>query len=162
MNDVRAEVVTAIDACEAKKAQDISILKLAPESSGFTDYFIICSGTNPRQLQAISDEIDLRLSKAGTEPRHIEGYEKGEWVLMDYVDFVVHIFSEQSRRFYDLERLWKSANRVTVDELRKPVKKPARKAVSTRTSPKRTSNGTGRTAKTKTAAKKSARPKKHR
>lgn len=158
MNDVRAEVITAIHACEAKKASDISILKLAPESSGFTDYFIICSGSNSRQIQAISDEIDLRLSKAGTEPRHIEGYEKGDWVLMDYVDFVVHIFSEQSRRFYDLERLWKSANKVTLEELEKPARKPAKKAVAARPASKR-ANGTGRTAKKKAAPKKSSRAK---
>lgn len=158
MNDVRSEVLTAVAACEEKKAQDISILQLGAESSGFTDYFIICSGSSSRQLQAISDEVDLRLSKAGIEPRHIEGYERGDWVLMDYVDYVVHIFSEQSRRFYDLERLWKSAQRVTVEDLKKPLKKPAKKAVAASTPLKRT-GAVRKSVARKTAAKKSTRAK---
>ena len=78
-------------------------------SGAFTDYFVVCSGTNPRQIQAIADEVELRLKKAGMHPTNIEGYKLAEWVLLDYVDFVVHVFSEKARQYYDLERLWKSA-----------------------------------------------------
>ena len=78
----------------------------------------MCSGTNPRQIQAIADEVELRLKKAGQYPAHTEGYKQAEWVLLDYVDFVVHVFSEQARRFYDLERLWKSARRMAPEELK--------------------------------------------
>ena len=78
---------------------------------------MVCSGTNPRQVQAISDEVELRLKNADLRPTHIEGYRQAEWVLLDYVDFVVHIFSDKARKFYDLERLWKSARRMEPAEL---------------------------------------------
>src|SRR5256714_13066276 len=81
-------------------------------SGPFTDYFLICSGTNPRQVQAISDDVELRLKRAGIYPNNIEGHRQAEWVLIDYVDFVVHIFSEAARKYYDLERLWKSEKKV--------------------------------------------------
>lgn len=126
-NEIRAQVAIAVRACEEKKAENITILQLDEQSSGFTDYFLVCSGGNPRQVQAISDEIDHQLSAAGVEPKHIEGYNQAEWVLMDYVDFVVHIFSESARKFYDLERLWKTATRVDVAELLKPAAKKAAK-----------------------------------
>jgi len=116
-NDVKRQVAEAINACQEKKAEEISILELEKGSGAFTDYFVVCSGTNPRQIQAISDEVELRLKKAGMPPTHVEGYKQAEWVLLDYVDFVVHIFSEKSRRFYDLERLWKSAKRLELSEL---------------------------------------------
>jgi ribosome-associated protein len=93
-------------------------------SGAFTDYFVICSGSNPRQIQAISDEVEERLSKRGLEPLHIEGYNQAEWVLLDYVDFVVHVFSDKARHFYDLERLWKSAKRLNPSDL-KPLEKEA-------------------------------------
>src|SRR5438309_8049238 len=86
-------------------------------SGAFTDYFVLCSGTNPRQVQAISDEVEMRLKRAGVRPNNIEGYNQAEWVLLDYVDFVVHVFSEKARKFYDLERLWKSAKRLEPREL---------------------------------------------
>ncbi len=85
-------------------------------SGAFTDYFVVCSGTNPRQIQAISDEVEERLEKSGLRPTHVEGYKQAEWVLLDYVDFVVHIFSEKARKYYDLERLWKSAKRLAPSE----------------------------------------------
>src|SRR6202012_5961360 len=107
-NALRAQVAIAVHACEAKKATDIRILQLDPQASGFTDYFVICSGSNPRQVQAIADDVDQRLSAMGVEPKHIEGQTQAEWILMDYVDFVVHVFSESARKFYDLERLWKT------------------------------------------------------
>jgi ribosome-associated protein len=108
----RQGVLDVLRACEAKKAADVTVLELEKGSSAFTDYFVICSGSNPRQIQAISDEVEERLAKAGLRPQHVEGYQQAEWVLLDYVDFVVHIFSEAARKFYDLERLWKSAKRL--------------------------------------------------
>ena len=125
--DVKAQVVGAVAACEAKKAADIALLELDKASSGLTDYFVICSGSNPRQIQTISDEVEQRLSQAGMHPAHVEGYKHAEWVLLDYVDFVVHIFSENARKFYDLERLWKSAKRVDPADLKPAASKPVRK-----------------------------------
>src|SRR5215467_9833415 len=115
--ELRSQVAMAVHAAQDRKAEDISVLQLDEQASGFTDYFVVCSGSNPRQVQAISDSVDEKLSGAGIEPKHIEGYNQAEWVLMDYVDFVVHIFSESARKFYDLERLWKSATRVEPAEL---------------------------------------------
>ena len=112
------------------------MLELDQTSGAFTDYFVMCSGTNPRQVQAISDEVELRLKRGGNYPNNIEGYKQAEWVLIDYVDFVVHIFSEQARKYYDLERLWKSAKKVELAELmakprkRIAAKKAARKRAS--------------------------------
>jgi ribosome-associated protein len=108
-----------------KKAEDISILRLDAQASGFTDYFVICSGANPRQVEAIADEVDEKLSKAGHEPLHMEGKRQSEWVLLDYVDFVVHVFSESARKFYDLERLWKTATKLQLADLEKPEPKKA-------------------------------------
>ncbi len=119
-SDLKRQVAAAIAACEEKKASDVTTLQLDEIHSGFTDYFVICSGSNPRQIQAICDEVEQRLSRAGLRPAHTEGYRQAEWVLLDYVDFVVHIFSEKARKFYDLERLWKSAKRLTPSELTTP------------------------------------------
>ena len=116
-SDSKLQVSEAIRACLEKKAEEITVLELEKGSGAFTDYFLVCSGTNPRQVQAISDEVELRLKAAGLRPTHIEGYRQAEWVLLDYVDFVVHIFSEKARKFYDLERLWKSARRMEAVEL---------------------------------------------
>ncbi len=101
----------AAQAAESKKAIDLRILDLRDVSS-FTDFFVVCSGANARQIQAIADEVQLRLKKAGILPLGVEGYEKGEWVLADYGDFIVHIFSPAARNFYDLERLWRSAKQI--------------------------------------------------
>ena len=131
-NELRAEVAIAVRACEEKKGADIGILQLDEQASGFTDYFVICSGANPRQVQAIADEVDQKLSATGVEPSHREGYNQADWVLLDYVDFVVHIFSESARKFYDLERLWKTATRLQLSDLEKPVRKPAAKKATTR------------------------------
>jgi ribosome-associated protein len=114
---LKRPVFEAISACQEKKAEHIVVLELEPESGAFTDYFVVCSGTNPRQVQAISDEVEERLDKAGMRPAHVEGYKQAEWVLLDYVDFVVHIFSEKARSYYDLERLWKSAKRLEPGDL---------------------------------------------
>ena len=127
-NEIREQVALVLAAAEAKKAEDVSVLELPKESSAFTDYFVVCSGANPRQVQAIADEVDDRLSKQGLEPNHREGYDRGDWILLDYVDFVVHIFNEGARKFYDLERLWKSAKKLESGEVL-GKKKPARAGV---------------------------------
>ncbi len=107
----------AVEAAQAKKAEDISVLDLK-EVASFTDTFVICSGLNSRQNQAISDEIEKQLKGEGVRPASIEGYKQAEWVLMDYGDFIVHIFSTRARKYYDLERLWKTARRVAIEEAR--------------------------------------------
>jgi ribosome-associated protein len=131
-DDVRAQVAIAVKACIEKKAEDISILRLDAQASGFTDYFVICSAANPRQVQAIGDEVDEKLSKLGFEPSHVEGRNQAEWLLLDYVDFVVHIFSESARKFYDLERLWKTATRLKLADLEKPTPQPKRAVAAKR------------------------------
>src|SRR6202142_4667910 len=93
---LQQQVSEAIQACQEKKAEQLSVLELEQGTGAFTDYFVVCSGTNPRQIQAISDEVELRLKQAGLRPTHIEGYRQAEWVLLDYVDFVVHVFSEKA------------------------------------------------------------------
>lgn len=130
-SEIKSQVAIAVRACQEKKAENITVLQLDEQASGFTDYFVVCSGSNPRQVQAISDEIDHKLSADGVEPKHIEGYNQADWLLMDYVDFVVHIFSESARKFYDLERLWKTATRIEPAELLKPAAKKAAKRTST-------------------------------
>lgn len=122
---LKRQVTEAIHACQEKKAEEITVLELEKGSGAFTDYFVVCSGTNPRQIQAISDEVEERLERAGMRPAHVEGYKQAEWVLLDYVDFVVHIFSEKSRKYYDLERLWKSAKKLEPAELTAPARKAA-------------------------------------
>jgi len=125
-NDLRKQITAAIQACLDKKAEALTILEMEKGAGAFTDYFLLCSGTNPRQIQAIADEVELRLKGAGLRPTHIEGYNQAEWVLIDYVDFVVHIFSEKARKFYDLERLWKSAKRLATSDLKAaPMKRKA-------------------------------------
>ena len=119
-DDLRAQVAIAARACMEKKAQEITILRLDAAASGFTDYFVICSGANQRQIEAVAEGVDEKLSRAGYEPRSVEGRRQAEWVLLDYVDFVAHIFSESARKFYDLERLWKTATRVELADLEKP------------------------------------------
>ncbi len=100
-------------AAEEKKAQDLLVLRLA-EITTFTDYFIICSGTSSRQVQAIADEIMGQLRKGGVRPLNTEGYANAEWILLDYGSFIVHVFSDNARRFYDLERLWSDAERIEI------------------------------------------------
>jgi len=121
-SDLKKQVAAAIQACLDKKAEELSILEMEKGSGAFTDYFVLCSGSNPRQVQAIADEVELRLKSAGLRPTHVEGYSQAEWVLVDYVDFVVHVFSEKARKFYDLERLWKSAKRLEPADLSKAAR----------------------------------------
>ena len=116
-------LLAAAAACEDKKAEDIRILALDPSESGLTDYFLICNGTNERQNVAITDEIELRLKRDfGTFPNSVEGRRQGEWILMDYVDFIVHVFSAEKRAHYGLERLRKSATTISVAELSAELK----------------------------------------
>ncbi|HJR07007.1 MAG TPA: ribosome silencing factor [Pyrinomonadaceae bacterium] len=106
-----ARIESALRAASDKKAHDLIVLDLRPVAT-FTDYFMIASGTNVRQVQAIADEITERLKREGTRAARIEGYQTAEWVLVDYGDFIVHIFEDKARRFYDLERLWREGARV--------------------------------------------------
>ena len=105
----------AVRAAQDRKAVDLDILDLEGLCS-FTDFFLICSGTSTRHSHAICDAIIEELKKSGISPAQVEGYTQGEWILLDYIHFVVHIFSDRARRFYDLERLWKIASRLHVPE----------------------------------------------
>ncbi|HKY04363.1 MAG TPA: ribosome silencing factor [Blastocatellia bacterium] len=105
--------VIAARAASDKKATEIVVLDLRKVAS-FTEFFVICTGTNQRQVQAISNSVEEKLRLSGKRPRHIEGYSSAEWILLDYGDFIVHVFSSSARRFYDLERLWRDAERVDV------------------------------------------------
>ena len=126
-SELKKQVSAAIQACLEKKAEELTILEMEKGSGAFTDYFVLCSGTNPRQIQAIADEVELRLKSAGLRPNQVEGYNQAEWVLMDYVDFVVHVFAEKARKYYDLERLWKSAKRLEPSDLKSAPGRTPRK-----------------------------------
>jgi len=125
INPLKQQILEAIHACQDKKAEEISVLELEKGSGAFTDYFVVCSGTNPRQIQAIADQVEDQLEKTSLRPTHVEGYRQADWVLLDYVDFVVHVFSETARKYYDLERLWKSAKRLSPAELAGATAKPS-------------------------------------
>ncbi len=105
----------AVQAAQDRKALDLDVLDLKGVCS-FTDFFLLCTGTSARHTQAICDAVREKLEKTGLHPTHVEGYTQAEWILVDYLDFVVHIFSQRARHFYDLERLWKAARRVRVPE----------------------------------------------
>jgi ribosome-associated protein len=123
-NEIRSMVVAAAAACDEKKGEDTRILELDPTDSGFTDFFLITSGTNERQTQAIADEVELRLKRDfNTYPNSVEGRRQGEWILLDYVDFVVHVFLAERRTYYDIERLRKSARNVDLEELKATLTK---------------------------------------
>ena len=110
-----ASVQRAVHAARDKKALDLRVLDLRPVD-GFTDFFVICSGKNVRQVQAIADAVEDALRQEQVKPAHVEGFERAVWVLLDYFDFVVHVFSSERREFYALERLWGSAARVPLPE----------------------------------------------
>jgi ribosome-associated protein len=138
--ETRRMVLAAAAACEEKKAEDTRVLELDPIDSGLTDFFLITSGTNTRQVVAIADEIEMRMKREfSTYPNSVEGRRQGEWVLLDYVDFVAHIFLTEKRAFYDIERLRKSATVVDLAQLKAALNEkvravrraaPAKKAVS--------------------------------
>lgn len=112
--DTPTRVREAVAAAEDRKAVDLRVLHLE-KVSDFTDFFLICSGTSERQVQAIADAVQERMREEKVRPLHVEGFNRGQWVLLDYGDFVVHIFQEEPRRFYSLERLWGDAPDVTND-----------------------------------------------
>jgi ribosome-associated protein len=105
------QIDVAVTAAEQKKALDLVVLDLR-RTGGFTDYFVICSGGNARQIRAIADGVLEALSAVGVKPAHVEGYDSSDWVLLDYFDFVVHVFAQETRLFYGLERLWGNAERI--------------------------------------------------
>jgi ribosome-associated protein len=106
----------ALTAFEDKKAFDIVLLDISKVAS-FASYFLMCSGDSSRQIQAIADEVEKKLKENGIRPNHIEGYRHAEWVLMDYVDIVVHVFSKSARAYYDLERLWRDGKRLDAQKV---------------------------------------------
>jgi ribosome-associated protein len=108
-----AQIERAIAAAEDKKAMDLVVLDLR-KAAGFTDFFLIASGGNPRQIRAIADSVIEALAAEGVKPAHVEGYDRSEWILLDYFDFIVHIFATETRLFYGLERLWGNADRVEI------------------------------------------------
>ena len=107
------QISVAVAAAEDKKANGLVVLDLR-KAAGFTDYFVICAGQNARQIRAIADGVIEALASHGARPAHIEGYDRSEWVLLDYFDFIVHIFAPETRLFYGLERLWGNAERIEV------------------------------------------------
>jgi len=119
----RILVQAAVQACEDKKGEDTRILELDPIDAGLSDFFLVTSATNNRQAIAIADEIEYRLKKEfGTYPNSVEGRRQGDWILLDYVDFVVHVFLTERRAFYDIERLRKSARPLTPAEFDSELK----------------------------------------
>jgi len=165
-NEIRSMVLAAAAACEDKKGEDTRVLELDPMDSGFTDFFLITSGTNERQTQAIADEVELRLKRDfGTYPNSVEGRRQGEWILLDYVDLVVHVFLAERRTYYDIERLRKSARSVDLEELKAALtrktlaarKKSAAKKVATPAARKKTASPAKRATK-KAPAKRAKKP----
>src|SRR5437867_6649883 len=113
LSDFDERIQRALRAAAEKKAFDSIVLDLRSVAT-FTDFFVITSGTNKRQMQAITDEIVEQLKRHGTRAARVEGYQTAEWILIDYGDFIVHVFDEKSRRFYDLERLWRAVKRFDI------------------------------------------------
>ncbi len=134
MSDVLKIAVKAVD---DKKASDLVVLDISSIAS-FANHFLLCSGDSSRQIQAISDEVEEKLRRQGLRPAHIEGYRNAEWILMDYIDLVVHIFSKRARAYYDLERLWRDGKRLDVEKLlaEKPAKPAAKKRAGQRHRPR--------------------------
>jgi ribosome-associated protein len=154
-NRTRILVQTAAAVCDEKKGQDTRILELDPVDSGLADFFLITSATNQRQAVTIADEIELRLKRDfGVYAHSVEGRRNGEWILLDYVDFVVHVFLAERRAFYDIERLRKSARPVTPEEFDAELKSAL--AEKTRAARRKTSAKSKPAAKAKTTASKSA------
>ena len=115
MNQSKEMAKLAIEALEDKKANDIRVIDIAGVSV-IADYFIIAGGSNSNQVQAMADNVREALGRAGHEPRQVEGYSSADWILMDYNDIIVHVFSDESRTFYDLERIWRDGKEIAVEE----------------------------------------------
>jgi ribosome-associated protein len=107
------ELTAGIAAALEKKAEDVIVLDLS-KTSAFTDFFVICTGTSVRQVQAIADGVREAIGKTGAKPALMEGYDRGEWILIDYFDFIFHVFFRATREFYSLERLWGDAEKIEV------------------------------------------------
>lgn len=116
MEESKKMALLAIDALEDKKAADITIIDIS-EISILADYFIIADGNNRNRVQAMADSAEEALGRAGYEPKQIEGYQTANWILMDYKDIIVHVFSKEDRAFYDLERIWRDGKQITKAEL---------------------------------------------
>ncbi len=167
-NETNQMLAAAAAACEDKKAEDIRILALDPAESGLTDYFLLCNGTNERQNVAIADEIELRMKRDfKTYANSVEGRRQADWILLDYVDFIVHIFSPEKRAFYGLERLRKSATTLSIADLDAEIKQhiasarqkkplPAAKKAAAKTAHAKKTAPAKKSAPKKAPAKKSA------
>jgi ribosome-associated protein len=113
LETLRPEIRLAVEAAQDKQAADVTVLKLAGKVA-FAEYFLLCSGSSQPQIKAISDAVEERLGRERVRLAHREGKAGAEWVLLDYGDFIVHIFSERARHYYDLERLWRDAERLDI------------------------------------------------
>jgi ribosome-associated protein len=111
LNSLQPEIRWAVEAAQDKQAVDITVLKLSGAST-FAEYFMLCSGSSQPQIRAIAEAIEERLERHGRRISHREGKPGAEWVLLDYGDFIVHVFSDRARQYYDLERLWRTAERM--------------------------------------------------
>ena len=129
IDDVGRELTRAIEAARGKKAAELVVLDLRGLVS-FTDFFLLCTGTSNRQMKTIADAIEEELRKLRVKPNHLEGYPHGDWLLMDYIDFVVHIFTPRSRKHYDLERLWGDGGRLEIDSDDESLKRESRPRVT--------------------------------
>ena len=116
MTDAKNMALLACEALEDKKASDIKVIDIE-QITTLADYFIIASGSNRNQVQAMADNVEEVLGKAGVHPKQIEGYQTANWILMDYGDVVIHIFDEENRLFYDLERIWRDGKVVEKEEI---------------------------------------------
>jgi ribosome-associated protein len=121
------DVTAAIAAAQDKKGSELVVLDLR-RSSAFTDYFLLCTGQNQRQVKAIADAIEEALKRAKLRPTHVEGYDRADWVLLDYFTFIAHIFTPATREFYGLERLWGQAQRIVIENTSQKPTEPARRA----------------------------------
>lgn len=129
VSETRRMIAAAVAAAETRKAEDLRVLELDPVDSGFTDFFLIASASNQRQSQAIAEEIERQLKlNFHTSPNSVEGLRGGEWILMDYVDFIVHVFLKEKRDYYDIERLRKSAKIVDPKQWKPRRRKAAPKS----------------------------------
>ena len=151
----RILVQAAAAVCEEKKGEETRILELDPVDSGLSDFFLVTSATNDRQAITIADEIELRLKRQfGVMPNSVEGRRQGDWILLDYVDFVVHVFLKERRAFYDIERLRKSARPLTPAEFDEELKA----ALAAKTRAVRGKTAAKKTAARKAPARKTAAP----
>lgn len=116
MDESKKMALLAVEALEDKKGNDITILDIS-EISVLADYFIIAGGNNRNQIQAMSDSVEEALGRAGYEPKQIEGYQSAGWILLDYKDIIIHVFSSEDREFYDLERVWRDGKEITKEDL---------------------------------------------